>query len=73
MKKNRSQNELNQWIEEFLEYLNIEKKHRGSTDSLSNYVFYVYVCERPFTSVGITFNEIIAIETKLIKNTTNSI
>jgi len=44
---------------EILTYLNIEKKHRGNTDSLSNYVFYVYVCERPFTSVGITFNEII--------------
>ena len=44
---------------EILNYLNIEKKYRENTKSLSNYVFSFYVCQRPFTHVSINFVEII--------------
>jgi hypothetical protein len=42
---------------EILKYLNIDKKYRPQTKSISNYNFSFMICEKPFLCIDISFKE----------------
>jgi hypothetical protein len=44
---------------EILKYLNIDKKYRPATTSISNYNFSFIICEKPFIHTYISFREAI--------------